>query len=182
MVSAIDVARQFVILAGADGEPLNQMRLYKLMYYAQGWSMAWYLEPLFDDRIEAWKLGPVPKNIRRELQSFGDDPISGLGEPEALTVRARDLIGAVWNKFREFSGFGLSDRTHKEPPWRDAYMPDAGGRCSNAITNEALLAYFGRLYEQDTGEPPGGEARLESQFAEGKLVPLSEVIARIGKK
>jgi len=179
MVSALDVARQFVILAGRDGELLDQMRLYKLIYYAQGWSLAWYLEPLFDDQIKAWKQGPVPASIRRKLKFHGKAPIRNLGRPEHLTGRARDLIEAVWEKYRSQSSWGLSVLTHGEPPWKNAYRPDAAGRCANVITNESLLVYFGRLYEEDTGEPPGSEAKIERQHAAGELIPLDVALARL---
>lgn len=182
MVSALDVARQFVILAARDGELMDQMRLYKLMYYAQGWSLAWYLEPLFDDQIKAWKQGPVPASVRRKLKYHAGHPIPNLGRPEALTTRERDLIQAVWEKYRKHSSWGLSALTHGEPPWKDAYRPDAPGRCGNVITNEALLDYFGRLYEEDTGEPPGSEAKIERQHAAGELIPLEEALARLAAK
>lgn len=179
MVPALDVARQFVILAARDGELMDQMRLYKLMYYAQGWSLAWYLEPLFNDRIKAWKQGPVPVSVRRKLKYHGGAPIQNLGRPESLTDRARNLIEAVWEKYRAHSAWGLSVMTHGEPPWKNAYRPDADGRCRTVITNEALLAYFGRLYEEDTGEPPGSEGKIERQHAAGELIPLADFLARV---
>ena len=33
---------------------LPAMKLQKLVYYAQTWSLVWDDLPLFDDRIEAW--------------------------------------------------------------------------------------------------------------------------------
>ena len=61
MAAAMDVVRYLVELAGPneEGEPMTHMRLQKLLYYVQGWHMAWYGRPLFAERIEAWQHGPV---------------------------------------------------------------------------------------------------------------------------
>jgi uncharacterized phage-associated protein len=55
MTTATNVARYLIRLAGQDpeGEPMTAMRLQKLLYYCQGWHLAWYGRPLFEDRVEA---------------------------------------------------------------------------------------------------------------------------------
>ena len=42
---------------------LSAMKLQKLVYYAQAWSLAWDNEILFDDPISAWIYGPVVKEL-----------------------------------------------------------------------------------------------------------------------
>src|SRR5688500_5047510 len=42
-----------------DGAGRRQVKLQKLLYYAQGWLLAWYREPLFTDAVEAWAWGPA---------------------------------------------------------------------------------------------------------------------------
>src|SRR5688572_9971276 len=58
--SALDVARYLIQLAAAEDEPeeLSHLRLQKLLYYVQGWSLAQRGEAMFPDRIEAWAHGP----------------------------------------------------------------------------------------------------------------------------
>ena len=38
---------------------MTAMKLEKLVYYSQAWSLAWDGEPLFNDDFQAWANGPV---------------------------------------------------------------------------------------------------------------------------
>ncbi len=180
MVSALDVARQFVLLAERDGELVDQLRLYKLMYYAQGWALAWYKEPLFADRIEAWPLGPVPAETRGALQAFGKNPVRDLGPPESLTDRAGQIIESVWHGYRKHSSIGLSELTHQEAPWKDAYRP-ANGAAHAVISEDALCEYFGAVHERETGEPAGSLAEADRAYHEGRTVSLDDVLEELSR-
>ena len=48
MTTALDVAAYILEKRGQ----MTAMKLQKLVYYAQAWSMVWDEEPLFADRIE----------------------------------------------------------------------------------------------------------------------------------
>ncbi|BDR52193.1 hypothetical protein KIM372_01000 [Bombiscardovia nodaiensis] len=64
MVRAIDVADFFVIAAQEDhADGMTNMKVNKLLYFAQAASLRKSGKPLFDDPIEAWQLGrlsPMP--------------------------------------------------------------------------------------------------------------------------
>ena len=47
---------------------LSTMKLQKLCYYAQAWSLVWDDAPLFDDDFEAWANGPVCPTLFRATQ------------------------------------------------------------------------------------------------------------------
>ena len=53
--SALDVAAYILKRAGA----MSTMKLQKLVYYSQAWSLVWDEEALFKDKICAWANGPV---------------------------------------------------------------------------------------------------------------------------
>ena len=38
---------------------MSTMKLQKLCYYAQAWSLVWDDTPLFDEDFSAWRNGPV---------------------------------------------------------------------------------------------------------------------------
>ena len=38
---------------------VDAMKLQKLLYYSQAWSLVWDSRPLFPSKIEAWANGPV---------------------------------------------------------------------------------------------------------------------------
>lgn len=132
MASAHDVAA--FILAEID-EPISTMKLQKLLYYAQAWSVAWDRTPLFDEPIERWDRGPVVREVwsRHRLQrkaSWHD------GEKERLSVSQKEVVREVVRFYNVWSGDELSALSHTEPPWRDA-SPNA------VISLDALRDYFG---------------------------------------
>lgn len=74
MLATLDVARYLIRAAVGDDEDsdlLSQMRLHKLLYYAQGWHLAVFGEPLFAGRIEAWKHGPVVREVYPTFSGYG---------------------------------------------------------------------------------------------------------------
>ena len=60
MLSCYDVAQYFLAKSDEDaGDLMSNLKLQKLVYYAQGFALALFDKPLFSERIEAWIHGPV---------------------------------------------------------------------------------------------------------------------------
>jgi uncharacterized phage-associated protein len=55
---AHEVAQAFLAFCNEYGDTLTNLKLQKLLYYAQGWYLAMHDEPLFDEPLEAWTLQP----------------------------------------------------------------------------------------------------------------------------
>lgn len=160
MTTAEDVARHLIRLAGTETEdpapePMTAMRLQKLLYYCQGWHLAWHGRPLFADRIEAWKYGPVVPPLYDKLKPNGGGPLPDQGEPRSLSDDERAAVEQVWAHYKQFSACGLKDKTHEEPPWKRHYKPDGNARCSNVIPVVELAEFFGEEYRKETGHEPG---------------------------
>lgn len=151
MARAIDVAKFLIRLAAAEDEPelMSHLRLQKLLYYVQGWSLAQRCQPMFGEHIEAWAHGPVVPVVWHAFKSFGPDAIPpdniGLADG-ALTDEEGEYIAGVWEVYKPHSALSLRAMTHNEPPWRDArsgYGPNA--ICSAEITVDAMRTYFNTL-------------------------------------
>ncbi|MCF7979670.1 MAG: DUF4065 domain-containing protein [Chromatiaceae bacterium] len=143
MASVFDVSEHILSQTG----PISAMKLQKLVYYAQAWSLVWDERPLFDEKIEAWANGPVvPALYQRHRGSFLLEPRSIGGDPAALDERARETIAAVLDFYGDKSPQWLSDLTHLELPWRAARdgIPD-GERGSHEIKQDELAEYYGSL-------------------------------------
>ena len=146
MARAIDVARYLIRLASHEEEPdpLTHLRLQKLLYYVQGWSLAQRGCPMFEDRIEAWAHGPVVPAVYHTFKDFGfsfipdnEDPIEGLSEEES------GFIVSVWEAYKGYSASSLRQMTHDEPTWLDARQGlDPAERCEAEITHEAMRTFF----------------------------------------
>ncbi len=181
MATATDIARLLVRLAASDpeGEPMTPMRLQKLLYYCQGWFLAWYGKPLFPDRIEAWEHGPVVPSVRSNEWARGNGPIPDQGEPE-VPEAIREAVEQVWREFGEFSAAGLRHRTHQEPPWQNHYDPDPAGRCSNVIPVDELARFFGDQFREQSREEPGAMAEFEANVAAGRLISHDQAMKELG--
>lgn len=55
MANIFDVAAYILEQCGE----MTSMKLQKIVYYCQAWSLAWDDEPLFDEDFQAWANGPV---------------------------------------------------------------------------------------------------------------------------
>lgn len=58
-MEARTVANYMLYIMGDAFDDLTNMKINKLLYFAQGHYLREYGEPLFDDGIEAWDHGPV---------------------------------------------------------------------------------------------------------------------------
>ena len=81
MCKASDVANFFIRLSLSDSEDyITNLKLNKLMYYAQGWSLARLGKPLVQNDIQAWKYGPVIPAIYHDYKNCGNSPITVIDE------------------------------------------------------------------------------------------------------
>jgi uncharacterized phage-associated protein len=142
MANVYDVAR---FILKQHGE-LSAMKLQKLVYYSQAWNMVWADNVLFENRIEAWKDGPVCPDLWKEhANSFRVTDIAK-GNPETLNERERRSINNVLDFYGKESAQWLSDLTHSEDPWLDARRHSAPGERSNAeITPASMMRYYSSL-------------------------------------
>jgi uncharacterized phage-associated protein len=145
MASVYDVA---AYLRAKKSAP--RLKLLKLAYYAQAWSLVWDGRQLFEDEIEAWPQGPVVRSLWVK-DTYGTGPE---GNPDALTDAERATIDAVVNFYGRLPPDALSELTHLEPPWRDArgaLRPDE--KSTAPVTVESMRRYFGSFRVEDKRLP-----------------------------
>ncbi len=149
MATANDVAAYIVKRLGRT----TTMQLQKLLYYSQGWHLAWDGVPLFDDRIEAWANGPVVYSVfDRHRGRFVVDEWPH-GDPDTLTDSERETVDAILDGYGSFDARELVYRTHQEPPWRNARgdLPETA-RSNAEISLDDMAEYFSAL---DSRQPIG---------------------------
>lgn len=151
MAKAFDIAKYYIKLAQSEDEPdsLSHLRIQKLLYYAQGWSLVLRKKPIFQEKIEAWAHGPVVPLVYPSFATFRSDLIPANHydlDEDALTDDECELVQSVWNVYKQFSAIKLREMTHKESPWRDAHGNcKPGEKCKEEITRPAMKKYFSRL-------------------------------------
>lgn len=143
MTSVLDVATYILDRKG----PVTAMKLQKLCYYSQAWSLVWDDEALFRERVEAWANGPVvPALYEQHRGEFEIEPGTIGGNPDALTESERETIDAVLGHYGDKSSQWLSELTHEEEPWENARKGLAPGeRGCKPISRAAMAEYYGSL-------------------------------------
>ena len=145
---AIDVANVFIELANDDEQgSITNMAVNKLVYFAQGWSLALLDKPLFDDDIYAWKYGPIEKSVYYAFRPCGRDIIDETSEEvnsEEFTSEEIDLLMDVYNNYKDYSAIGLMNLSHTDDgPWKKYY--DEEGNSDVIIPKEEIKEYFKKL-------------------------------------
>lgn len=142
MANVFDAAKYILEKQGS----MTTMKLQKLVYYCQAWSVVWDSKPIFNDKTEAWASGPVVPELYRAHK--GQYQISRLakGDIANLASEEEDTINCVLRFYGDRSAQWLSDLTHMEKPWNEARegVP-IGCNCDNEITLSSLEEYYGSL-------------------------------------
>lgn len=188
MASAADIARYLIHLASCepDGEEMTHLRLQKLLYYVQGWSLAYRGNPMFTSAVEAWDHGPVVRRVYPLFRAYGKDliPKKEGCVPDGLSAADKRFVDAIWANYRQYSASKLRDMTHAEDPWREAFRPDPKRATHpNEISQDAMLKFFRRQARQhaaEIGELAGELRAAERAISEGQGVSLDALRRRLG--
>ena len=143
MANVLDVAKYILSRLGT----MSAMKLQKLVYYSQAWSLVWDDRPIFDDPIQAWANGPVSPRLYAMHRGHFEVTESVIpGDPSALDATARDTVDQVIGFYGDKSAQWLSDLTHNERPWIDARAGlGPGERGATVITPAAMAEYYAGL-------------------------------------
>jgi len=140
MVQACDVAKYFLTLSNDDaGDLISNLKLQKLLYYAQGLNLAVNDVPLFNDVLEAWTHGPVVPTVYHIYKEHGSGAIPPPVDfnDDQFDADSLEILNEVWSVFGQFSAWKLRNMTHDEAPWKEAYAAK-----ENIITQDSMRAYF----------------------------------------
>ncbi len=142
MLSARDVAAYILKKLGR----MTAMKLQKLVYFSQAWSLVWNDAPLFREEIQAWVNGPVVRELYEiHRGQFEVSSVQG-GNAESLSDKAKETVDAVLGFYGDKSAQWLSDLTHMERPWREARSGLASvDRSERTITFAMMSEYYSGL-------------------------------------
>lgn len=145
-----DIIAQFFIKKSIEDERfLSPLKLIKLVYFSQGWYLGLFHESLINERIEAWKFGPVVASLYHKYKQFGNDDITHvfneklLQELDSNTVT---FLNRIWEVYGSWTAIQLANLSHeRESPWHIAWYRDEGKKRTNhPIPNERIENYFSK--------------------------------------
>lgn len=127
---------------------MSAMKLQKLVYYSQAWSLVWDEEELFREDFQAWANGPVLRSLYNEhrgmfkvtTKTFPD------GDSSKLNICQKETIDKVLNFYGDKTAQWLSNLTHKEEPWKQAREGlEAMESAEVVITKGSMEEYYSAL-------------------------------------
>ncbi|WP_035289942.1 Panacea domain-containing protein [Actinokineospora spheciospongiae] len=140
MASVDDLAAAILKKTGT----VTAMKMQKLVYYCQAWHLVRTRTTMFDDRIEAWREGPVVRALyERHRKQY---TVSGWpGDAQNLTESERETVDWVHDKYAQMSAESLSNMTHIEQPWKIARgLTPLGEKSSATISTSFMRDYHSR--------------------------------------
>jgi uncharacterized phage-associated protein len=132
--------------------PMSQLKLQKLIYYSEGYNLAYTDNPLTEARYEAWLHGPVVRevfNVFRDRSllhneiTFEDEGNNPNLEFDKLAIEQQELLTDVLEVLSTWTPLQLEDSTHEELPWKEArigYNPEQ--YCDVEIKKETMRKFY----------------------------------------
>jgi uncharacterized phage-associated protein len=119
LATVFDVAQY--ILAKYTG--MDAMKLQKLVFYSQAWRVVQSGSTLFDEPVKAYEKGPVVGRLfyRHKGRRYVTGEVVGVGSKDAISQPEAALIDCVLEKYGSMTAEELSELTHSETPWMQAW-------------------------------------------------------------
>ena len=111
------------------GKAVDEMKLHKLLYFAQRENIAITGEPLFQETFQGWKYGPVSPAVR---ENFTKDGI--YAKTNEIAAESAYILRNVILEYGALASWKLSEMSHKEISWKNSRK----GMSEGAIGTEAL--------------------------------------------
>ncbi len=128
MEKITDVAQYFFDeYRNMSGEVIDEMKLHKLLYFTQRESIAITGRPMFLDKFEGWKYGPVNREVR---SCYTTDGLCYYSHQEISPENAH-IVKSVLLQYGEYASWKLSKLSHDETSWKNARkgIPEGENGC-----------------------------------------------------
>lgn len=138
--NVLDIANKLLCKAAncSGGELMSNLKLQKMLYYEQGYHLAKFGTPLFQEEIEAWMYGPVVPSVYEYYSKFGANGISPEKEEIGLNDALEEkLFDEVFIAYSPYSAIGLMYKTHEEKPWKTTPV-----KVGSVISKDKLAKFF----------------------------------------
>lgn len=151
MVTIFDVANYFIKKSNSDEESsITPLKLQKLCYYAQAWSLVWDNKELFKEEFEAWVHGPANYDLFKKYQQSTRNSIiekvdndfdEGIFNEEQI-----ETLDVIWNEYGKYTGTYLEQLTHQEEPWKTTRGKlEPGMGCNRVIPKDLIKEFYLKL-------------------------------------
>ena len=144
------IADYLLCVARERGDALTNLKLQKLLYYAQAWHLALHNRALFDEDFQAWVHGPVLPSQYRRFRAESWMPISEAVEKPNLSVDIQNFLNEILDVFGVDTAIALEQMTHRERPWLEArggLAPDVSSTA--CISKRVMRDYYKAMQDNN---------------------------------
>lgn len=137
-------------------ETMTTMKLQKLVYYSQAWSLVWDEKPLFEEDIQAWANGPVIRELFDYHRGMYEISAIPIGNPRLLNQVQQETVDAILEYYGHRSAQWLIELTHMEGPWiqaRKGLLPLERG--NRIIPLDTMADYYSSLLIEGDNKDEG---------------------------
>jgi uncharacterized phage-associated protein len=120
MHNALDIARKILSRVDVEhGDTISNLKLQKLLYFVQGFHLAWFGEALFNEDMVAWTYGPVVPEVYDNYKKYRrrDINTAGIKDDVVLEPQSAALFDKVYLDYSRYSAVALMQMTHEAGPW-----------------------------------------------------------------
>ena len=139
---AIDIAKYIVDFCTRNEIAISDLKLQKILYYIQLAFISNLNKFAFKDELEAWKYGPVVKNVYDIYSSFGSTKICLIYDDiiEFKPIE-KNVINSVLLKCLPMDVWELVEMTHvPDGPWEQTYCEGEKNIIRKDIIKEYALS------------------------------------------
>lgn len=113
MISALSAAKYLAsVYRESYGENISEMKLHKLLYFAQREALIDGNTPLFSEVFEGWRFGPVIPEIRHEYADICVAPTP------CLDSLSKNILDESLRRYGSKDPWSLSRLSHGEYSWQ----------------------------------------------------------------
>ncbi len=138
------VAQRFLKLSETG---MTQIKLQRLVYFAQAWSLGTFNAPLFEEDFQAWSFGPILPSLN-EIYSEHGRIVATIPVPGTVIDMPEDkveFIQSVWEQYGYLRDDELEESS-KDDVWRNS----RGGmkrtdKSDNIMPKEEIREYYAEI-------------------------------------
>jgi uncharacterized phage-associated protein len=138
-VNVFSAAEYLIRFFEQQESALTNLKLQKLMYYAQGIALGSYSTKLFHEPILAWDHGPVIKDLYDKYKGNGSQPLSPNPNQSVEEITSNELVQKILDEtisiYGVYTPWVLRNKTHNETPWLETKRDEQ-------ISDEKLISFF----------------------------------------
>lgn len=137
-INIFSIAEYLIRFFEKQESSVTNLKLQKLVYYAQGIALGSYSKKLFREPILAWEHGPVVKELYDRYKS-GSQPLSSNLNESIEDITSNELVQKILDEtisiYGVYTPWVLRNKTHNETPWLETKRDEE-------ITDEKLISFF----------------------------------------